>query len=82
MFNLFPTHSAHKPPNHKLSKNHKISPDTNPQKTHTNITHKTPEEPVPSVLPLPKKHTRPGHAGIADHPAEKKKRETKTLDMQ
>ena len=44
MFNLSPIYSAHKSSNHKLSKNHKISPDTNPHKTNNNnkkIKHQT-----------------------------------------
>ena len=48
-----------------LSKNHKISPDTN---LHENQTQKIFEELVPSVSPLLKKHIRPEHAGIVDHP--------------
>ena len=69
MFNLSPIYAARKSSNHKLSKSHKISPDTNPHKTkkYSNIKHRIFEELVPSVLPLVKKHTRPGHAGIVDH---------------
>ena len=67
MFNLSPIYSARNTSNHKLSKNHKISPDTNLQKTYTNIKHKFFKELVPSVLPLLKKHIRLGHAGIVDH---------------
>ena len=67
MFNLSPIYSAHKSSNHKLSKNHKISPDTSLQKTYTNIKHKISEELIPLVLPLLKKHISPGHAGIVDH---------------
>ena len=52
MFSLSPIYSARKSSNHKLSKKHKISPDTNLQKTYTNIKHKIFEELVPSVLPL------------------------------
>ena len=52
MFNLSPIYSARKSPNYKLSKNHKISPDTNLQKTYTNIKHKSFEELVSSELPL------------------------------
>ena len=55
MFNRSPIHYARKSSNHKLSKNHKISPDTNLQKTYTNIKHTIFEEVVPSVLPLVKK---------------------------
>ena len=53
--------------NHNLSKNHKISPDTNLHKTYTNTEHKIFEEIVPLVSPLSKKHIRLGHAGIVDH---------------
>ena len=70
MFNLSPIYSARKSSNHKLSINHKISPDTNlhKKKTHTNIEHKIFEELVPSVSPLlKKKHIRLGHAGIVDY---------------
>ena len=52
--------TIHKPQNqpwHKLTQN----------KTHTNIRQKIPEELVPLVSPLLKKHTRLGHAGIVDH---------------
>ena len=67
MFNLSPIYSAQKSSNHKLSQNHKISPDTDLQKTYKNIKHKIFKELVPSVLPLLKKHIRLGHAGIMDH---------------
>ena len=67
MFDLSPIYSARKTSNHKLSKNHKISPDTNLQETYTNIRHIFFEELVPSVLLLLKKHIRLGHAGIVDH---------------
>ena len=69
MFNLSPIYSARKSSNQKLSKKHKISPDTNPpkNKTPTNIKHKIFEELVPLVLPLLKKHVRLGHTGIVDH---------------
>ena len=67
MFNLSPIYSACKSSNHKLSKNHKICPDTDLQKTYTNNEDKCFEELVPSVLPLLKKHIRLGHAGIVDH---------------
>ena len=67
MFNLSPIHSACKSSNHKLSINHKISPDINLHKTYTNTEHKIFEELVPSVSPLLKKHIRLGHAGIVDH---------------
>ena len=52
---------------HKLSKKHKISPDTNLQKTCTNIKYKMFKELVPLVLPLLQKYIRLGHAGIVDH---------------
>ena len=39
-------------------------------KTHTNVKHKTLEEPVPPVSPLSKKLTRSGHVGTADHYAD------------
>ena len=70
MFNLSPIYSALKSPNHKLLKNHKIGPDTNLQKTYSNIKHKFFEELVPSVSPLlkkKKKRIRLGHAGIVDY---------------
>ena len=67
MFNLSPIYSAGRSSNHKLSTNHKISPDTNLHKTYTNIKHKIFEELVPSVSPLLKKHIRLGHAGIVNH---------------
>ena len=59
-------YAARKSSNNKLSKNHKISPDTNPYKKYTNIKNKLFEEFVPSVLPLLKKHIRLRHAGIVD----------------
>ena len=40
MFNLCAVYSASKSSNHKLSKTHKISPDTNPHKTKNQKTHK------------------------------------------
>ena len=55
LFSQFPIYSAHKSSNHKLPKNHKISPDTNLQITYTNIKHKIFEKSVPSVLPRVKK---------------------------
>ena len=67
MFNPSPIYSARKSSNHKLSHNHKISPDPNIQKTYTNIKHKIFEELVPSVLPLLTKHIKLEHAGIVDH---------------
>ena len=70
MLNLSPIYSARKSPNHKLSQNHKINPDTNLSKTYTNIKHKIFKELVPSVLLLlkkKKKHIRMVHAGIVDH---------------
>ena len=68
MFYLSPIYSACKSSNHKLSINHKISPDTNLHVTkHTNNEHKIFEELVPLVSPLLKKHIRLGHAGIVDH---------------
>ena len=51
----------------QIIKTQKISPDTNFQKTYTNIKHKIFKELVPSVLPLLKKHTRLGHTGLVDH---------------
>ena len=53
-FDLSPIYSAHKSSNHKFSKTHKISPDTNSHKTYTNIKHKI-FELVPLVLLLLKK---------------------------
>ena len=44
MFSLPPIYSARKSSNRKLSKKHKITPDTNLQKTYTNIEHKIFEE--------------------------------------
>ena len=64
MFSLSPIYSARKSSNHILSKTHKISPDTNLQKTYTNIKYKIVEKLVPSVK---KKHVWLGHAGIVDH---------------
>ena len=68
MFNLSPIYSACKSSNHKLFKNHKISPvhKFTSNKTYTNIEHKIFEELVPSVSPLLEKHIRLGHAGILD----------------
>ena len=63
MFNLSPVYSARKSSNHKLSPCHKISPDTNLQKTFKNIKHKVFKELVSSVLPLLKKYIRLGHTG-------------------
>ena len=60
MLNLSPVYSACKSSHHKLSKNHKICPDTNLHKTkHTQKSNiKIFEELVPSVSPLLKKaHT-------------------------
>ena len=70
MFNLSPIYSARKSSNHKLSINHKISPDTNLHKTNTNTEHKIFEKLVPLVSPLLKKHIKLGHAGIMDHPVD------------
>ena len=67
MFNPSPIYSARKSSNDKLSQNHKISPDTNLQQTHTNIKHQIFEELVPLVSPLLRKHIKLGHAGIVDH---------------
>ena len=67
MFNLSPIYSVRKSSNHKLSINHRISPDKNLHKTYTNIEHKNSEESVPSVSALLKKHIRLGHAGIVDY---------------
>ena len=58
---------ASKSSNHKLSKNNKISPDTNVQKIYTNIKQNFFEKLFPLVLPLLKKHIRLGHTGIVDH---------------
>ena len=44
MFSLPPIYSARKSSNRKLSKKHKITPDTNLQKTYTNIENKIFEE--------------------------------------
>ena len=57
MFNLSPICSARKSSNHKLSKKHKINPDTNLNKTKHTQTSNTKffEELVPSVSPLSKK---------------------------
>ena len=69
MFHLSPIYSARKSSNHKLFKNHKISPvhKFTSNKTYTNIEHKILEELVPLVSPLLKKHIRLRHAGIVDH---------------
>ena len=67
MFNLSPIHSARQPSKHKLSENHKISPDTKLHKTYRNIKQFFLEKLVPSVSPLLKKHIRLEHAGIVDH---------------
>ena len=53
-FSLFPTYSADK------SSNHKISEDTNLHKTYTNNKHNIFKDLVPSVLPVSKKHIRLG----------------------
>ena len=72
-FSLSPIYSARKSSNHKFSKNHKNSPDTNLHKTYTNIRLKFFEQLVPSVLPLLKKqqqqqkHIEPRQASIMDH---------------
>ena len=65
-FNLSPIYSAHESSNHKFSKSHKISPNTNLHKTKHTQTSNTNffEELVPS--PPLKKHIRLGHAGIVD----------------
>ena len=39
MFHLSPIYAARKSSNHKLSKNHEISPDTNLHKTYASIKH-------------------------------------------
>ena len=59
MFSLSPIffYPARKSSNRKLFKNNKISPDTNVQKTYTNIKQFFFEDLVPSVLPLLKKST-------------------------
>ena len=59
---LFTPHTSS---NHKFHENHQTSPDTNLHKTkHTQ--HFRRISPF-GVLPLLKKHIRPGHAGIVDH---------------
>ena len=65
IFNLSPIYRQVIKP--KIIQSHKISPDTNLQKTYTNIKHKIFEELVPSVLPLLNKHIWLGHAGIVGH---------------
>ena len=71
-FNLSPSYSAHKSPNHNFSQICKISPDTNIciQNTHTQTSNNIFEELDSSVMPLfkkkKKKHIRLGHAGIMD----------------
>ena len=57
MFSLSPIYSACKSSNHKLSINHKISPDTNLRKMKHTQTSNTNflEELVPSISPLLKK---------------------------
>ena len=68
MFNLSPIYSACKSSNHKLSKNHKISPDTGLQKTYTHIKQKFFRRISPfSIVTVKKKHIKLGHAGIVDH---------------
>ena len=67
MFSLPPIYSAHMSSNHKLSPKHKISLDSNLQKTCTNIKNKFLEKLVPLVLLLLKKHIRLGYVGIMDH---------------
>ena len=66
MFNQSPIYSARKSSNHKLSINHKISPDTNLHKQNIHEQNLS-KELVPSLSPLLKKHIRLGHAGIVDH---------------
>ena len=61
------THTHTHTHKHTQTPTHKISPDTNLHKTYTNIKHKIFEELIPSVLPLLKKYTRLGHAGIVDN---------------
>ena len=68
MFNLSSIYSARKSSNHKLSKNYKISPDTN---LHKNIhKHQTQNfrgiSPF-GVNPVKTKHVRLGQPGIVDH---------------
>ena len=62
MFNLSPIYSARKSSNHKLSINHKISPDTNLHKTKHTRTSNTIffKELVPSVSPLLIRHVSLG----------------------
>ena len=67
MFNLSAIYSARKSSRNQLSKNHKISPDTNLhlKKNYKNIKHKIFEEFVPSESPLFKKHIRLGHLDLS-----------------
>ena len=64
-FSLSPSDNAHKSSHHKFSTVYKISPNKNVCNTmhtviYTNIKHKVFEKLVLSVLPLFKKHMRPG----------------------
>ena len=70
MFSLPPIYSAHKSSNNQLSKNHKISPDTNPHKAKNTQKHQAQffsKKTVPSVLSQLKNYIRLEHAGIVDH---------------
>ena len=57
MFNPSPIYSTRKSSNHKLSKNHKISPDTKPHKKYTNTKHTFFEELIAPVKKAPKAGT-------------------------
>ena len=70
MLKLSPVYFEHKTSNHKLSPNHKTSPDTNLQKTYTNIKQNFRRISPFGIAPVKKKkkkHIRLGHAGIVDH---------------
>ena len=68
-FNLSPIYFACTSSNHKVIKNHKISPDTHLHKTkHTQTPTKNVQRISPfGIAPVKKKHIRLGHAGIVDH---------------
>ena len=68
MLNLSPIYCACKSSNHKLIKNHKISPVHKIYiKQNKRTSNKIFKKLVPSVSPLLKKHIRLGHTGIEDH---------------
>ena len=71
MFSLSSIYSARKSSNHKLSINHRISPDTKLHKTkHTQTSNTKFSEISPfGITPVKKKkkHIRLGHAGIVDY---------------